>query len=398
MKIAMVFDGLQIGGAERVGSDYAKLLVSLGHDVTIFNLVPILTDMESEFPPQCKFVHVNFPSSLCPERYNKIVRWKSWGKWIFPPVSFILEIFDKFYKICLKTRKSFRESFDIAIAFSGHYDDMTFVSENFIDSRHKVCWLHGALYSYILISEGFLQLHRKIKNLVVLTRDCEVETFAYNSFLELNITQLYNPVEFYNKTVSVQIVEALKSKYDDYILMVSRMSMPHKRPDTVIDAFEICWLKYGLRKNLVFVGDGADLEKLKKYAASKNQEVSKHIYFEGAKMDVENYYKSAKILVQSSSFEGLPTTIIEALQMGLPVVATDCQTGPREILDDNKYGLLCKVGDPEDMAKKIHQLYSNQELYNYYREEGKRRGRDFYPKIIREKLAKLLNELVEEDK
>ena len=39
MKIAMVFDGLQIGGIERVGADYAKLLIELGYEVTVFNLV-----------------------------------------------------------------------------------------------------------------------------------------------------------------------------------------------------------------------------------------------------------------------------------------------------------------------------------------------------------------------
>ena len=45
MKIAMVFDGLQIGGIERVGADYAKLLRQLGHEVTILNLMPKLCEM-----------------------------------------------------------------------------------------------------------------------------------------------------------------------------------------------------------------------------------------------------------------------------------------------------------------------------------------------------------------
>ena len=61
MKIAMVFDGLQIGGIERVGADYAKLLIELGHEVTVFNLVPSLSEMESLYPKQCRFVHINFP-------------------------------------------------------------------------------------------------------------------------------------------------------------------------------------------------------------------------------------------------------------------------------------------------------------------------------------------------
>lgn len=396
MKIAMVFDGLQIGGVERVGSDYAKLLVSMGYEVTVFNLIPSLTAMETEFPKQCRFVYVYFPNKICPERYNKITRWKSWGKWIFPPVSLGLEILDGLYKFCLKTRQSFREPFDLAIAFSGHYDDLTFVSCDFINSRHKVCWLHGALYSYILTSEGFLNLYRKIKNLVVLTRDCEPEVFVYNKFLKLNINHLYNPVAFYNKCISNKTVKKLKERFGEHILMVSRMGLPHKKPDTLIDAFEICWKKYGLRKNLVFVGDGPDLDAMKEYAKSKKGEVSSHIYFEGARTNVQDYYASADMLVQSSTFEGLPTTVIEALQMGLPVVATDCQTGPREILGDNQYGLLCKVGDARDMAEKIYRMATDKKLAEYYRIVGKRRGKDFYPEVIRHKLGELLKGLVEE--
>ena len=45
MKVALVFDGLQVGGVERVGADYAKLFINLGHDVTIINLNPKLQDM-----------------------------------------------------------------------------------------------------------------------------------------------------------------------------------------------------------------------------------------------------------------------------------------------------------------------------------------------------------------
>ncbi|HEM3726687.1 TPA: hypothetical protein U1D16_002134, partial [Streptococcus suis] len=60
MKIALVFDGLQIGGIERVGSDYAKLLVSNNHEVTIFNLNPSLTDMEENFPEECNIIHYSY--------------------------------------------------------------------------------------------------------------------------------------------------------------------------------------------------------------------------------------------------------------------------------------------------------------------------------------------------
>lgn len=74
MKIAIVFDGLQTGGIERVGIDYVKLMLQMGYEVTIFNLVPSLTEMEREIPSNCKIVNLNFPRKISPELYSKLVK------------------------------------------------------------------------------------------------------------------------------------------------------------------------------------------------------------------------------------------------------------------------------------------------------------------------------------
>ena len=54
--------------------------------------------------------------------------------------------------------------------------------------------------------------------------------------------------------------------------------------------------------------------------------------------------------------EGLPTIMLEAMAYDLPMVVTDSKTGPREILRNNEYGLLCRVQDPKDMADNIVKL------------------------------------------
>jgi glycosyltransferase involved in cell wall biosynthesis len=71
---------------------------------------------------------------------------------------------------------------------------------------------------------------------------------------------------------------------------------------------------------------------------------------------VENpyaYLARAQVFALSSIFEGLPTVLIEALALGTPVVATDCRTGPREILDDGRLGRLVPMGQPEALAAAI---------------------------------------------
>jgi glycosyltransferase involved in cell wall biosynthesis len=73
---------------------------------------------------------------------------------------------------------------------------------------------------------------------------------------------------------------------------------------------------------------------------------------------VENplkFFAHADIFVLSSYVEGLPNVLIEAMMCGCTPVATDCPTGPREVLQNGKYGYLVPVGDPVAMANGIEQ-------------------------------------------
>ena len=66
----------------------------------------------------------------------------------------------------------------------------------------------------------------------------------------------------------------------------------------------------------------------------------------------------AGVFVLSSDWEGLPTVLIESLAVGTPVVATDCESGPREILRDGALGELVPVGDVRALARSISKVLS----------------------------------------
>lgn len=394
MKIAMVFDGLQIGGIERVGADYAKILKKLGHDVTVVNLVPRLNEMEKEFPADCTWIKFNYPRRVVREQYEQLVKKGFLGTICYLGAMTVMPMISFALKIKFKMTSHAHDKYDLTIAFSGHFNDLDFVSNGFISSAKKMCWLHGALYSYFLISYGYMKLYEKIYNLIVLVDDAQEEVLSYNRKLKLNIHKLYNPTFIKSREIDCTHVEELKGKYGKFVLMVSRFEYPHKDQYTVAKMLEIIREKHHENIDLVFVGNGPEEEKVKKFVDTLSKNTQEHIHFEGARYDVQDYYKAAFLLVHASvAGEGLPTIMIEAMSYDLPMVVTDSKTGPREILGENEYGLLCRVKDPEDMANKVEKMISDSELYHYYAVKSKERVKDFSPEAIQEQLKLILEEV-----
>lgn len=394
MKLALIFDGLQIGGIEQVGSDYAKLLQQLGYDVTIVNLNPVLNDMEKKFPQGCSWIKFRYPRGLSSERYAQLVKKGVLGTTCYLIASLVMPFLVSVMKFRFRMKMHPKEKFDIAIAFSGHFNDLDFVAKGFIKSRNRMCWLHGALYSYLLVSDGYLRLYDKIKNLVVLVDDAQEEVLTYNKEFDLNINKLYNPTFIRTKSINNGHVRSLKEKYGTFVLMVARFDYPHKDQYTVAKMLEVIRTKYGTKVDLVFVGAGPEEDNVRAFVKTFSSDIQKHIHFEGKRYDVQDYYKAAYVLVHASvAGEGLPTVMIEAMAYGLPMVVTDSKTGPREILGDNEYGLLCRIKDAENMAEKVNRLIVNPELYSFYAEKSKDRIKDFSPDAIKYQLEEVFTKL-----
>ena len=99
---------------------------------------------------------------------------------------------------------------------------------------------------------------------------------------------------------------------------------------------------------LAIVVNGPKMEATRAYAATLG--LTEAVRFPGFTLDPAPWYASADVFVLSSDHEGLGNVLIEALQFGLPVVSTDCPSGPAEILGDMMWGQLVPVGDAERLA------------------------------------------------
>ena len=95
---------------------------------------------------------------------------------------------------------------------------------------------------------------------------------------------------------------------------------------------------------LIILGDGPQRQILQVFINNFNLDHAVKLL--GYVDNPLKYFKRADIFVLSSYVEGLPNVLVEAMMCGCTPVATDCPTGPREVLQDGKYGYLVPVGNP----------------------------------------------------
>src|ERR1019366_5621590 len=102
---------------------------------------------------------------------------------------------------------------------------------------------------------------------------------------------------------------------------------------------------------LVSLGDGEERANLA--AMTRQLGLESGVIFLGNVSNPLPYMKRAAVLALSSTVESLGNVLVEAMAVGLPVLATDCPTGPREILCNGAYGTLVPVGDSLALAKAL---------------------------------------------
>ncbi len=149
--------------------------------------------------------------------------------------------------------------------------------------------------------------------------------------------------------------------------------------------------------NLVILGSGEKEQELKELAQELG--IENRVFFLGFQSNPFKFLQKADIFVLSSLWEGFGNVIVEAMRCELPIISTDCPSGPREILAPSsdifkrlksdvelaQHGVLCSVDDADSLHKAMDSILQNNDLALKYKKAAINRAKDFSSNIIVDK-------------
>ena len=221
-------------------------------------------------------------------------------------------------------------------------------------------------------------LYPKAEGLIVQTE--RASKIYEKKFKNLNIKVIGNPIS------KIDIQKTIQR--ENIILTVGRL-IETKHIDRLVRIFSKLeqpdW-------KLVIVGANSKqqnikekLEKLIKHLKLENQ-----VVLAGNQKDVTNYYLKSKIFAFTSSSEGFPNVIGEAMSAGLPVIAYDCLAGPSEIITDGEDGFIIPLFDDVLFQKKIEFLIKDENTRNQIGLKASLNSRKYDSDKISEQFLKVI--------
>jgi glycosyltransferase involved in cell wall biosynthesis len=291
-------------------------------------------------------------------------------------------------------------------------------------------WFDGEIKGLAgLIRKRFLlpYLYKKADKIVAVSKDIESELINYLKIPPSKITVIENACDI------EMVIEKLKEPLPEHIDQVFKNNHTivttgrlanQKNQAALLDIFNI--VKHDLPQvKLIIAGDGPLREKL--FAKCKSLDlrywylpdreeapIQWDVLFLGFQENPFKFIKNGSLFVLSSGWEGFPLAVIEALACELPVLSSDCPTGPKEILSDNtslsqyphfgKYGVLLPVPNEGEnsntklWSETIKSLILNKNITDPLRANAKQRAEEFSLKKIHDRWITLIESLRKETK
>lgn len=386
--ILFLITSLRYGGAERVVSNLSSYFAGLGR----YRVSIMLLEDGVDYPISDKVGIIRLHSSL--------------GNLFLKIFSLIRDPF---------RLKDFvrKEGVDIVLSFMQRPNTINMLSKvfgaryvSFVNVRccikkHYETEYKNIPYFIKSISKSFLKglwryADKTICNSNVI-KDEIMTLFGVNSE---DVEVIYNPLnleEIEDRAKEVVDENWFNKKDIPIIVNVGSLTKP-KGHDYLLRSFSILASKRPVR--LVLIGDG----ELRKGLVEEVQklDIADKVFFMGWRSNPYKYVARSDVYVSSSTYEGFPNVLLEAMACGCPVVATNCLSGPSEILMPEasdkgdivkaRYGMLVNTMTETNLSKAIECMLDNKDVARRFTERGFKRARDFNAVLIGDRYEKRLLE------
>lgn len=357
VKVCQVSISLGRGGAERFAALLSTMLQQLGYEVTTV----ILTN-EVNYSYSGRLLNFGVDKEKSDTIFSRLARFKK---------------LRKFLK---------KEEFDVII---DHRPKNQWARELFyLDYIYKNQKLLYVVHNYML--DNYMtdrewmakRIVKRVKGFVGVSKEISEE--LRRRYREIHIRTIYNP----SQDLAIEKPEEWKWG-SDYVLFLGRLNSPAKNLPLLIEAYKLSGL-YEKKIPLLLVGAG-ESELLKEQITSLGLENSISII--SFTEHVGYYLKQARFLVLSSRNEGFPMVLIESLSVGTPVVSVDCMSGPKEVIQQERNGLLVPNFDPLALANAMKRMFADEGLYRQCKENAKQSIAHLEINTIAEKWVDLIEEV-----
>jgi glycosyltransferase involved in cell wall biosynthesis len=395
-KILITMNNLNYGGIERV----VEIIYQLLHED--YNIKVAIYNVEKKELASYPFENLN-----CPIQKNKI------KKMIF----FIKRII-KTIEIKLKYKPDFTLSFGQQANYINFFTQ--FFGKSIINIR-GYGWVEDTLFGYKIEKKMYQSVYKTI----AVSQKIRMDLIEKYDIESKKIEYLYNPfdIETIKNKSEIELSENEKNYFTDGInlIAVGRIA-DDKGYYHLVKAMSLLKTR---NINMLIIGEGPRFEDLKKLI--ENLKLQKNVKLLGNQSNPYKFMKYADAFILTSLREGFPNVLVEAMAVGIPVISTNCFSGPSEIIADAivvdfkekykkfKYGFLIEsLTDSKDYTssnielcdqnladsiKSIVNDLENKELRHKMVENSKKKCKEVYNYLsFKNKLILIINDLYGENK
>lgn len=336
--IVIIVSAMNMGGAQRVVSILCNYWSQNGYSVT---LIQTFTEKK-----------INYYN------INKDVALKYLDNSPYFPKN---KLFNLAWKLIQLRRTIKSQNPDVVISFLARVNVASALSMIRIKSPFIIC--ERTWPPFVSLNKKLLWIYRilfkRADRIIVQTHKSKM--WLAKNFPDSNVEVIPNPAVYpLPSSNELSIDPSSVVSKDKKIILASGRLHKYKQFDLLIKAFKKLKDKY-LDWNLVIIGDGEERDTLDHMIA--NYDMTDRVYLPGSVGNISQWYERADLFILSSIVEGFPNVLLEAMTYGLPCISFDCDTGPRDMIQNGFNGILVNPDDKESgLSNAIDQVLSNQEF------------------------------------